>query len=172
MSKRIKATAIGVAFSLGGVVLWTLFNFAGFISGIAGAATGILFLFGYVKFNTDDKSKYPHIVASVVMIADSFLAEVIIVLIMAAKQRISFKDILSLSDNQDMITVDLIIGLLLSFSAYFGYLFSSRRREKRAGNFSNTADGQNTEKGKEAVSQAENQSADDTADLTDKQELK
>lgn len=130
MSKRIAATFLGICASLCGIVVWILLSYAGFIAGLAGALMGIAFLFVYKRINKNDKSIYPHVVASVVIIVDIILAELITISIIAAPYGVSLSEAMQIPEISRAVMLDVIVGLLLSFVCYFSYLVSQKRKKK------------------------------------------
>lgn len=130
MSNRLKGTIVGVLLSLLAVVAWVILAFIGIIAGLAGALMGILFIIGYSKINKEDKSKYPVIVACVLIIAEIVLAELLTIFIYAGTLDLSFGDALANSDVQSAMLYDILLGLAFSFLVFIGYLVSKKRKDK------------------------------------------
>ena len=130
MSDRSKGTLLGIIFSLGAVVLWIILSFAGYVAGLAGALMGILFLLGYRKMNSSDKSKYPVFIACVLIVIEIAIAELLTIAIIAAQNEVPFSFALSIPEVQIAIVIDLAIGFLLSFLVFGGYLFSLRKKDR------------------------------------------
>jgi len=129
--ERIKGTSLGIVLSLGGVVLWVIFAFIGFIAGIAGALMGIAFVFGYRKMNPDDESKYPVIVACVLIIVEIVIAELLTILIIVnGLEDVSFAEALAMPDVYVWVIVDIVVGLLLSYLVFGGYLYTLKRKNQ------------------------------------------
>lgn len=130
MSDKVKGTLAGIAFSLVAIVLWVILSFVGFIAGIAGALMGILFIIGYRAVNKNDKSKYQIIVACILIVVEIIVAELIAWAIYAGSANVPFMEALAIQEVQTSIIIDVVLGLVLSFAVFAGYLYSSSRKSK------------------------------------------
>jgi len=130
MTDRLKGTLMGVLFSLGAVVIWVILTFIGFIAGLAGALMGILFVMGYQKFNPSDKSKYVVFVACILIVVEIVVAELLAIAIIAGFYEVPFADALAIPEVQTGIILDVVIGLVLSFAVFVGYLYSRNRKNQ------------------------------------------
>lgn len=129
MSKRLKGTLLGILPSFAGVGLWIVFGaFLEIIAGWAGAIIGVLFLLVYRKVNPDDKSKYPYIIGIVLIIALVFLSEILTIAILSSRYDLDFSVVMSADEIRSAMAIDLIIGYVLSFAVFIGYIVSARRK--------------------------------------------
>ncbi|GHV01120.1 hypothetical protein FACS1894211_10180 [Clostridia bacterium] len=130
MSNKLKATLAGVGASLGGVALWIVLSLVGFIAGIAGALMGVLFIFVYKKLNKDDQTKYPFIVACVLILVEIVIAELLTIAFLAAANGVSFGAVMNIDNNKTLILIDILVGLALGYLVFGGYLFSLKRKNQ------------------------------------------
>ena len=107
-----------------------ILSFVGFIAGIAGAAMGILFIVAYKKYNPEDKSKFSTIAACILIPIEIVIAELLTIFILAGIYEVSFAAALANKEIQGIILLDIIIGLVLSFAVFAGYLFNLKRKDQ------------------------------------------
>ena len=130
MSNRLKGTLAGIAASAAGVALWIGLIYAGFIAGIAGALIGILFILVYTKINKDDKSKYPYIFGSALIAVEIVFAELLAIAILASLNGVPFGAALEIPEIKKALLIDVLIGVLLGYAVFVGYLFSLKRKNQ------------------------------------------
>lgn len=130
MNNKVKATLLGIAASLIGVAIWIALSFAGIIAGIAGAIMGFAFIKVYQHFNSEDKSNYPYIVGSIVIIIEIVISEFITLFIVAMQEDVAFADCLSIDGIPRIIATDIIVGLLLSALVFGGIIYAMKKQEK------------------------------------------
>lgn len=136
MSDRIKGTIVGFALSLSAIILWVIIGFIGFIAGLAGAAFGILFLFGYNKVcSRDFNYTYRNIAACVVIVVDIIIAELVTIALIAGDYGVSLAEALSIGEVLQGVLLDIVIGLALSFWAFISYLRKNSSFGRKFGGF-------------------------------------
>lgn len=124
MTNRTKGTLAGIGLSFIGIVLWILFAAAfEIIAGIAGGAMGLLFVYGYKKYNAEDKSAYLYVTASILMVLEIILAEIITIAIIAGRYHLPLSFVLEIKEMQNAMILDIIIGLALSFLSFLTYIY-------------------------------------------------
>jgi uncharacterized protein YneF (UPF0154 family) len=143
MSNKMKGTLAGIGASLAGVALWVVLSLIGFIAGIAGALMGMLFIFVYQKINKDDKTKYPHIVACALIVVEIVIAELLSLAVVAASNGVSLGAALEIGEVRMWLWIDIIVGLLLGYLVFGGYLFSLKRKDQMQNMRQPGAPGQN-----------------------------
>jgi len=128
MGRKIAGTLVGFLASLAGVAAWILLSFIGFIAGIAGALMGMLFIMVYQKIAWDDKSAYPFVIGSLIIVVDIVMAELLAVALIAATNDLSFSAALADSEIMMWVIIDVVVGLLLSFLVFGGYIARKKRQ--------------------------------------------
>ena len=129
MNDKIKGTLLGILASFGGIALFILFYYIGFIAGIAGALMGVLFYIVYKKINPRDTSKYPFIAATIVILVEVFVSLLIIVA-MYSNGQVSIIDVLRDPEIKGPFILDLVLGYVLGFLVFGGFIFQERRKGK------------------------------------------
>lgn len=130
MSNRLKGTLAGIGASLGGVGLWIILGAIGFIAGIAGGLMGILFIIAYKALNKEDQTKYPYIVACVLVAVEIVLSELLLIAVLAAMNSVPFGDVLADSEVQTGMIIDIVVGFLLGYLVFGSYLYSLKRKSQ------------------------------------------
>lgn len=130
MKKRIIGTIAGIGTSLGGVGLWIALSFVGYIAGVAGALIGVGFYAVYTLINKEDKSKYPIIIACILIPVGIAAAELSVLAILAAAAGIPLFDALSYPEIQVPLLIDLGVGLVMSIIPFIVYMVTARRRSR------------------------------------------
>ncbi|MDL2292746.1 hypothetical protein LJC17_04085 [Acholeplasma sp. OttesenSCG-928-E16] len=130
MSNTVKGYLVGIAFSLGGVALWIILGaFVGIVAGWAAALMGILFFVGYNKYNKEDKSKVPFFVGSAVIIVEVFLAEMIVLGIIAQENAMTISELFAIKEIASGFAVDLIFGFVFGLGIFISYAISTRKKQ-------------------------------------------
>lgn len=132
MSNRVKGLLVGIACSLVPAVIWVLLAaFAEIFVGWIGALMGILFILPYKKLCPEDKSKFPYIVGALVLLAEVVIAEIIAIAIIAADLGFTFGEVMELDGMVAAMLGDIFIGLLLSYVAFFFYVYYATKKAKQ-----------------------------------------
>jgi len=131
MTDRMKGTLAGIGFSLIAVVIWVILGYVlGLLAGLAGALMGVFFILGYNKFNVKDQSKYPIIVACILIIILIIISEFIVIAFVCADYGISMSEALQLEGVSSVIALDIILGAVLSYVVFFIYIYTSKNKNK------------------------------------------
>ncbi len=133
--KRLAGTLAGIGASLAGIALWVGLSFVGFIAGIAGALMGLGFYFVYRRINKADNSKYPVIIASILIPIEILISEIIVIAIRAGSFGVSIGFVFSADETLlRMVLIDFAVGIIFSYAVFIGFMLSARRRSQVAAN--------------------------------------
>lgn len=132
MSNKVKGILVGLGLSLLGVALWVVFAaLLNIIAGIAGAVMGIGLIWGYKKFNADDKSNFIYFFGAIVMILEIIIAELISLGIIANDYGYTFSDVFQIDGVKAGVIKDILVGIVFSALVFSGYIASIKRKEKQ-----------------------------------------
>ena len=144
MSSKLSGLLFGTLMSLVGVVLWVILSaFLGIIAGIAGAAMGLLFVWGYRKFNPKDKNNFIYIIAGAIIIVEIIISELISLAIIASMNGIDFSEALQDGEVMSYVGIDIVLGILLTGVIFVWSIIDANKKKKQEAYRLSTQNGTN-----------------------------
>lgn len=132
MSNKLKGLLLGSLFSLGGVALFILIYFLGFISTYVAVAIAYLFYLGYNMMVKERKDTSFYVMVSVVTIVAICLSIGLYVVILASKDGLTISELLDIADNKSTLMKDLLLSVAFGIVGIVLVIFDIKRREKIA----------------------------------------